>query len=239
MNPADHEAVEQLLAGYVLGSLSGEDATQADRLFVDHVPGCARCITSLKAFRCVAADLALEANPVPPPETLLPRLHREIEPRRTRRLGRLGSARFVAVAASAVLVAGLGGIALTQMGGGGSPTVESLGAVDLQRALDMSTRPGAKADPLGQVTEISAPGVEEFYVYGHDVPTPAPGHIYRLWAVSTTRARWLGDFVPHPDGLVVLRVRIDPSGVDRLVITSEPAASVPSQPGEPVWQTAG
>jgi Anti-sigma-K factor rskA len=235
----DHDAIEELLAGYALGALSGDDAGRADRVLTDHVPGCDRCGASLDAFRGVAADLALDANPVPAPETLLPRLHKQIEPRDARPFGRFGSARIVAAAASAVLVIGLGGIALTQRGGDTSPSVEPLGTGDLQQALDMSTKPGAKSNPLGEVTEITAPGVEEFYVYGGDVPIPPPGSIYRLWAVSPTRATWLGDFLPQPDGLVVLRVRFDPAGFDRLMVTSEPAASTPSEPGEPVWQTAG
>jgi anti-sigma-K factor RskA len=235
----DHDAIEELLAVYALGSLSGEDADQADRLLTEHVPVCERCRASLDAYRAVAADIALEASPVTAPDTLLPRLHAQIEPRRGWPSGRLGSARFVAVAASVVLVIGLGGAALTQIGGGSSPPLETLGAVDLQRALDMSTQPGAKTSPLGQVTEITAPGVEEFYVYGDDVPTPPPGTVYRLWAISPTRAECLGDFLPQTDGLVVLRVRIDPTGFDLLLVTAEPAGSTPGEPGQPVWQTAG
>jgi len=39
----DHERIDELLAGYVLLSLSGEDAAEADRILVDHVPSCATC----------------------------------------------------------------------------------------------------------------------------------------------------------------------------------------------------
>ena len=35
-----HEAIEELLVGYVLRSLSGEDAARADHLLSDHVPHC-------------------------------------------------------------------------------------------------------------------------------------------------------------------------------------------------------
>ena len=34
----DHERIDELLAGYVLLSLSGEDAAEADRVLIDHVP---------------------------------------------------------------------------------------------------------------------------------------------------------------------------------------------------------
>jgi hypothetical protein len=234
---SDHDAIEELLAGYALGSLSGEDADEVDRLLADHVSACGRCRASLDAFRAVAADLALAATPLMAPETLLPRLRKQIGPRGARPPGRFGSARFVAVAASAVLVIGLGGVALTQSGDESPPL--TLSAVDPQQALDMSTRPGARTNQLGEVAEITAPGVEEFFVYGDHVPTPPAGSVYRLWAVSPTRSTWLGDFLPEPSGLVVLRVRIDPAGFDQLLVTAEPAASTPSQPGEPVWRTAG
>ena len=36
----DHDAAEELLAGYVLGALTGADADAADRLLDEHVPDC-------------------------------------------------------------------------------------------------------------------------------------------------------------------------------------------------------
>ena len=68
-----HEAIEELLAGYVLRSLSGEDAARADHLLSEHVPHCPACRDSLAVFQGVTADLALEVAPVRPPDTLLPR----------------------------------------------------------------------------------------------------------------------------------------------------------------------
>ena len=74
----DHEQIDELLAGYVLRSLSGEDAARADRLLSEHVPTCARCRATLADFQAIMADLALEAAPLAPPDALLPRLHREL-----------------------------------------------------------------------------------------------------------------------------------------------------------------
>ena len=34
----DHDAIDELLAGYVLQALSGPDAADADRLLAEHVP---------------------------------------------------------------------------------------------------------------------------------------------------------------------------------------------------------
>ena len=105
-----HEAMQELLAGYALRSLAGEDAVAADRLLVDHVPGCMDCRRTLEAFQLVSADLALDAQPVTPPETLLPRLHREMGSQARRRR----PVYLVAVAASVAAVVGLGGFAITQ-----------------------------------------------------------------------------------------------------------------------------
>ncbi|MGZ5300029.1 MAG: hypothetical protein ACXWDU_10185, partial [Actinomycetota bacterium] len=73
-----HERIEELLAGYVLRSLSGEDAVRADHLLSDHVPHCPACRDSLAVFQGVTADLALQAVALRPSDTLLPRLHRDL-----------------------------------------------------------------------------------------------------------------------------------------------------------------
>ena len=36
----DHVRIQELMAGYVLDGLSGEDAVEADRLLSEHVPSC-------------------------------------------------------------------------------------------------------------------------------------------------------------------------------------------------------
>ncbi|HEU5225878.1 MAG TPA: hypothetical protein VFV29_08760, partial [Actinomycetota bacterium] len=107
----DHERIDELLAGYALLSLSGEEAADADRILVDHVPSCATCRATLSEFQAVSGDLALAAPPVDPPETLLPRLHHAIDEvplaGRTPRRGAL-----IAVAASAVALVAMGGLSL-------------------------------------------------------------------------------------------------------------------------------
>ena len=60
----DHEATEELLAGYVLRSLSGADAAEADRLLSEHVPGCTTCRDTLDDLQRLTADLGLAASPI-------------------------------------------------------------------------------------------------------------------------------------------------------------------------------
>ena len=61
---------------------------------------------------------------------------------------------------------------------------------------------------------------------------------YRLWAMQGDSATYIGDFAPV-DGLVVLKVSVDPNLVDKLLVTEEPIGSIPSQPGQPAWDATG
>jgi Anti-sigma-K factor rskA, C-terminal len=232
-----HGEMQELLAGYALQSLSGEDAAEADRLLTEHVPGCSGCRMMLDAFQGVAGELALDAEPLTPPDPLLPRMHREMDPR-----GRPGirwtPGRLVAAAASIVLVVGVGGLALSQAEDRKTAQVP---AADVQGLADFALQhPTLLRQPLGgNAQEISAQGVQELYVYGRTVPFPAPGLVYRLWAVSGHNATHLRDFLPYPDGTVLVRLAIDPSTFDHLLVTVEPAGSEPSEPGDPAWPEAG
>jgi hypothetical protein len=225
-----HDAIDELLAAYVLRSLSGEDAAQADRLLTEHVPFCVACKQTLDSFQRVAGDMGLEAPPVAPPDTLLPALHRDMEPRSRRR----NPARIVAVAASVLLVVGLGGVAATQLAGGG----ETLQVGDLTDALAFATRADARSDNIGPAREISAPGAEEFYLYSTDCPVLPEGYEYRVWIVSSTETRYLGDFVPDANGDFVLHIRMDPTPWDHVLVTREPADAQPSSPGPEAWAAA-
>jgi hypothetical protein len=234
----DHEHVEELLAGYALRSLSGEDAVEADRLFSEHVPGCARCRDTLLAFTDTVADLGLAVDPVVPPDTLLPRLRRELEPRASRSDAR----RRVGLVAGFVAVLVTGGLALSQ----------GLRASDLQErigrftdALSFSQRPGADNAPLVEaedsepapMTELTAPDAEVFYLMGRDVPTPPAGTVYGVWLSDGESAVYAGSFLPD-EGLTVVPVPFDRSRFDEVLVTIEAEDSAPSRPGEVLWEAA-
>ena len=232
-----HEAIEELLAGYVLRSLSGEDAERADHLLSDHVPHCPACRDSLAMFQGVTADLALDASPIQPPDTLLPRLHRDLgdQDRRRRPVA------VFAVAASVVAVVGFAGLAVTQ-----NMRVNDTRSRmdDIRSAMDFATRPGASMVQVDSsdsdtepITEISRPGTERFYLVGNDVPMPPEGTVYRVWLLSGTQATFATDFVPE-SGMMVVELEFDPSQYDRILISVEPAGSTPDTPEIAVWQTA-
>jgi anti-sigma-K factor RskA len=227
----DHEAIDELLAGYVLRSLSGEDADEADHLLSDHVPTCAACRDTLAAFQDLSADLALDAAPLTPPETLLPRLHRELEPPASRRR----PVQIFAVAASVVAVVGLAGLAVTQ---GLRASDANSRAEDFRSAAQMALRPDSNQVPVGPVNELTAPGVEEFYVMGDNCPQPPEGSVYRVWIVAGGQPTFVTDFLPE-DGQVFLSIPFDPSRYDDLWISVEPAGSEPTTPTDVEWQASG
>jgi Anti-sigma-K factor rskA len=234
----DHEHVEELMAGYALRALTGDDAREAERLLSDHVPGCPRCRRTLLAFSDTVADLALAAEPVTPPETLLPRLHRSLEPRG----GRRPIGRWVGVAAGLAVVLVAGGVAVSQ----------GLRADDLQernelfaQALLLSQRPDADTEPLTEADEtepapvstVSAPDVDHFFLVGSDVPTPPSGTVYGVWLSDGVDAVFAGSFLPLP-GVTVVRVPFDPSRFDRVLVTIETSAGAADDPGAVVWEAA-
>jgi hypothetical protein len=226
-----HEWIEELLAGYVLRGLSGEDAVVADRLLSEHVPVCPICRDTLAAFQGVAGEMALAPTPVRPPDLLLSRMHESLadSPLRRRRPVSLW-----AVAASFVAVLGLAGwnVAL-----GLRANHAEDHATTLANAVSVATRTDAShvlLNPSGSATsspmqEVSAPGVEEIYFLGHDIPDPAPGHVYRIWFGRGGQFVPRGTFLPD-GGTVEFEVRINPNLYDEIVITEDVAGSIPAQP---------
>jgi hypothetical protein len=237
-DPEEHERIDELLAGYTLRSLTGEDAAEADRILSHHVPDCARCRETLLALSDTVADLALAIDPIEPPETLLPRLHRELEPRG----GRPAVGRWAGVAAGAVVVLIAGGMAVSS----------AFRVNDLQsqnnlfaQALRYAQRPnadnarlvGAGATNPAPVSEVAAPDVDHFFLVGSDVPAAPSEQAYGIWLSNGVETLFAGFFVPGPE-VTVVKVPFDRSRFDRVLITLEVAGTVPTQPGQAVWEAA-
>lgn len=237
-DPHEGDRADELLAGYALRSLSGGDADEADRLLAEHVPGCARCRETLLASSDTVADLALEVDPMAPPDTLLPRLHRELGSRTTR----LAPARTVAVAAGVALVLIAGGLAVSF----GFRVGDLQERNDLfQAALRLSQRPGADMSQLvgteasdpAPVSTVSAPDVAYFFLLGTDIPAPPSGSVYGVWLIDDGEETFAGSFLPVP-GVTVVKVSAERSVVERVLVTVEADGVVPTQPGSVLWEAA-
>jgi hypothetical protein len=224
----DHDEIDELLAGYVLRSLTDEDTARADRLLRDHVPGCDACRATMAAFQAVTADLALDADPVAPPQTMLPRLHRALDGQPARRR----SLQIAVVAAGVAAVVGLAGLSLNQ---GIRARSADARAEDLRGATEMALRPDANRVPVGPVQELSAPGVERFYVLGNDVPSPPAGSVYAVWLVAEGQPTFVEDFLPE-DGRVFLAVPFEAGRYDELWISVEPGGVEPTAPTVVQWR---
>jgi hypothetical protein len=238
----DHERIDELLAGYVLLALSGQDAEEADRLLTEHVPACARCRQTLADLQALSGDLALAAPPIAPPETLLPGLHRSIDEvpleGRSARRGVL-----VALAASAVAVVALGGLSLvlgTRLSDAETQTGTALEILSVMRS------PGAdpvSLDPQGQtpawsgMVEISAPESRRLYVASDECPEPTSGKAYQLWLGSEGEFVAVGEMFRPRDGVVLLELEVDPSRYDEILITEERVGDAPAEPSTdgPSW----
>jgi hypothetical protein len=237
-DPEEHERIDELLAGYALRSLTGEDAVEADRVLSHHVPDCARCRETLLALSDTVADLALAADPIAPPETLLPRLHREIEPRGARP----PVGRWAGVAAGAAVILIAGGMAVSQAFRVGDLRDQN----DLfAQALRYAQRPnadnarlvGVGATDPAPVSEVAAPDVDYFFLIGSDVPAAPAGRSYGIWLSNGVQTLFAGTFVPGPE-VTVVKVPFDRSRFDRVLITLEVEGAVPTEPGEAVWEAA-
>ena len=227
----DHVRIQELMAGYVLDGLSGEDAVEADRLLSEHVPSCPLCRDHLAGFQAVAGDLALAVSPAQPPDLLLPRIRRGVAEtvRRRRR------ASLVAVAAGVAAIVGLAGLSV-QLGGRVSRTEQQRG--QLLAAMEVLQQPGANPVSLqsqGQtaagLVEVSGPGLQLMYVIGREVPMPSPGRVYQLWlGTNGTFVRVEdGQFVPE-DGLVLLELAVDTARYDEILVTEERMGDAPASP---------
>jgi hypothetical protein len=223
----EHERNLELLAGYALIALEGPDAEEADRLLSDHVPWCVTCRGALADFR----DLMVSSgSPRPADRRSWRCAHQardeDVPVRRRRGVdGRL--------VASVAALLGMAGFTLSL---GSRATWRGRAR---HRARGPERHAAAGADPAleasstgtaGRLIEVSDPGLEHMYLYGDQVPEPAEGNGFQLWLGGAGAFDPLGDpFVPQ-GGVVLLRLTVDPSRYDEILITEEPLGVEPEEP---------
>jgi hypothetical protein len=239
----DHEAIDELLAGYALLALSGPDADEADRLLSEHVPACPRCRRTLADLQAITGDLALGAPPVAPPETVLPRLHRAMdEVPLAGRAPRRGA--FIAVAASIAALVAMGGLSLTlgsRLSDAQTRAGTALEILSLMRSpgvQPVSLTPQGSTPPSSELVEVSAPSVQRLYLAAEDCPDPSPGKAYQLWLGSQGTFVPVGEMFRPQGGVVLLELAVDTSRYDEIWITEETIGAPPAEPsiGGPSWR---
>jgi hypothetical protein len=237
----EHERIDELLAGHVLRSLSGEDAAEADRLLAEHVPSCLQCRRTLAAFEGVAGDLALSVDPLAPPDLALARIHRSLDGPSAgpRRRGALAG-----FAATAVVIVALGGLTLAMMSRAQVAEARTETAIEL---ASLMTSPGVSpglvqpqdaAPSNSDFFQVAAPDIRRMYLAARLCPDPAPGHAYQLWLGSDGEFTPYGEMFLPDDGLVLLELTVDVSVYDEVWITEEVAGTEPITPrtAGPTWR---
>jgi len=220
---ADHQAIEEGLAGYALHALDEDEAVQVEALLADHLPGCASCRDLLDRFRAITGDLALAASPSRPPRMLGVRLRRELRTPRTPIW-----ARTAAVAVTVALVAGLGtwtahlSHRVNEAEQRQVRTTEVLATVSHPQShvVTLSADRIAPAVPVSLAVAY-IPGRPRLYLFG-SMPNPSGDRVYQVWLVKGGRFASVGTFLPER-GVVLIRIEVDAQGYDGLLITEEPA----------------
>jgi anti-sigma factor RsiW len=217
----EHERVEELLAAYVLDGLDVEEAALAERALLEHVPGCERCRRALDGFRLVAGDLALAAPPVPPPDTLLPRLRRSVLPVRRR-----AWVAWVFGAAAGVILLGLSGWSLFLVSGLSGRLDDAQRTQGwLVDALSTATHPSSEVLPLdgtnkARVLVLYVPGSEQSYLMATNLPDPR--FLYHVWFRGAGRT-WHAGVLDVFHGWGMMPVDTNPDQWEVVMLTDEPA----------------
>jgi hypothetical protein len=223
MTREDHEAIQELLAGHILHALDEDEAREAESLLANHVPTCAECMAAFEQLSAVAGELALAAGSRRPPHLLGLRIRRETSARRAAAWVGRG-----AVAAATIVLVGV-------LSWNFLLTGRVRHAEDRQaRAAEVLTtvvHPASRVVPMAaeardfgdwQLSATFIPGRPLLYIFG-SLPSPTPGRVYQVWLVRQGRFHSAATFVPESDA-VWLKIPVDPTGYDGVLITEEPGS---------------
>jgi hypothetical protein len=216
----DHDRLEELFAVEALGGLDEADREELARALDRHGGECPRCRELRRAYREVAARLALVADEEEAP----------VVPLRPRRPSRL--ARAVAGVAAAMALAAAAGVSGYLLAPERAP----------EAALaDLLARPGARVVQFhseggrGQLAVAFAPGVDRSFLVGTGLEAPPEGRVYQVWMIVRGSPVSGGVITPR-DGEVFVALPADPSGSEAMAVTVEPLGGSPRPTSEPVFE---
>lgn len=227
----DHERVEELLAGYALGGLDGDDRGLVDRAIREHLPECRRCRETLDDYRTIAGDLALAAPAAAPPDLFGPRLSRTVTPAPSPTARRVSWAMVGAAVVALGVLSGWNVMLTDRLGDAEvqqrwmAEAVASLGSPD-SGVLSLE---GASE---GQIQLLWTPDSERMYLVASGM-SPVDQGVYHVWLVNEDGWRSAGTFVPD-DGVAMVPMDEDPGSFQEVVITHEQAEDVPTPTASPL-----
>ena len=227
----DHERAQEILAGHALHALTDQDRSLAVELLSTHVPGCEQCRLAQESFALVAGDLALAGGWVEPPASPRALVRRD----RTRRLLARRPQRMTAAAAGFALIGGL--MAWNAHLAAQVSRSERAQALEGEVIATVS-QPQSHVIPLtvsganmagSRVAAAYVLGNARLYLFG-SLPTLPRHRVYHVWLRRGGTYHNAGTFQPGEAGSVYVRVVADPSKVDRVVVTEEPAGGGKAKP---------
>lgn len=237
---------EELLAGYVLGDLSSEEARTIQELLTEHP----ELLAEIEHFQDILALLPLALPAVPVPQTLRSQIlasdmgTSEIPVKPERRSSAPSSLRWWSLGGIA-LVIGLGWLwdsySLRQQ-------IASL-EQNLDQLQNIAQEPSPRGDrtlmlegmgPTSNATGMVAfaPQYRMAVVSIDNLPPLPPGQVYRLWAAIDDEKVECAEIFPDASGRVYVKLPLDNNLMNStaLVITIEPEARFPEPQGEMVMQ---
>lgn len=225
-----HRPYAEELAAYLLDALSTEEA----RAFELHLAGCAGCQAEQRWLRVAVDLLPSSIEQYEPPVELRKRLmatvqaeasaDRDGKRRERRSVWNLLWRPATAVAATAILTAGVGGYLIR--GGGEGTTTKTVAAKPLGPV------PGARGQLVrsGDTTVLRVQGL----------PVQRKGRVYQVWLASEKLTKIVPSslFVVNRGGRGAVAIPDRLEGVEAVMVSDEPAAGSKAPTTKPVLQAS-
>lgn len=219
-----HDEVKELIAPYVLGAISPEEAP-----FVRaHILSCDECMAEADSYSDVAAKMALSVDPVPLPDGFADRVVAAatgtsaptIAQRRGAGWSRPFRLRLVPVLSGVAAVVAIAVLAVSLV-----QTRNKLATYETAISSVLHSDQGIELGGGGAVARLVPSSGGVFFVAAGMQEAP-DNHTYELWLIEDGAPVSAGTFSVE-DGVALLKSDLDLEGVEGAAVTIEPAGGSP------------